>query len=171
MGQNPANQPRPALPDINGHVLRTLFDPAVRSDLTARVETLRPDSVRRWGRMSPHQAICHLSDGFRMVLGQKTAAPAKRPLSPALRWVALSLPFRWPRGVATMPEVEQGSGGTPPVDFDGDRDELLVLMNRFCARSGAATWPDHPMLGPMSERDWGRWAYRHLDHHLRQFGA
>jgi hypothetical protein len=31
-------------------------------------------------------------------------------------------------------------------------------------------WPAHPIFGKMSETDWMRWAYLHVDHHLRQFG-
>jgi len=61
--------------------------------------------------MSPHQAICHLSDGFRFGLGVKPAALRTNVFSPIMRVVALHLPLQWPHGVKTMPEVEQGVGG------------------------------------------------------------
>jgi len=149
----------------------TLFDPSTRHALEDRIEALQPDSVRHWGRMSPHQAMCHLSDGFRMALGERMPRPRLTVMSPLLRFVAISMPLRWPHRVKTMPEVEQGVGGTPPVEFDRDRRELLVLIDRLCARSGQQQWPDHPMFGSMRLAHWGRWGYRHLDHHLRQFGV
>ena len=51
------------------------LDTASRASLEARVRRLRPDSVRQWGRMTPHQAICHMSDAFRMSLNERQAAP------------------------------------------------------------------------------------------------
>lgn len=150
--------------------MSTLFDPSERATLVTRVRRLRPDSARQWGRMTPHQAVCHLADAFRFALGEKPAASAGTVMGPFMRWVALSLPMRWPHGVKTMPEMEQGIGGTPPLEFERDRAELLTLVDRFCARDRDAPWPAHPIFGAMQAHHWGRWGYRHLDHHLRQFG-
>ena len=49
-------------------------------------------------------------------------------------------------------------------------DETQQLLDKLAARKDAATWPDHPAFGSMTERDWGVLAYRHADHHFRQFG-
>lgn len=151
--------------------MNTLFDPNVRSSVEGRLRSLAPDSRRRWGRMTPHEAICHLSDGFRAALRQKTLAPVPGRLKPVMRFIALTLPVHWPRGIKTFPEVEQGVGGTPPAEFERDRHELLSLIARFCAARPDELAPEHPMFARMTRAHWGRWAYRHLDHHLRQFGA
>jgi hypothetical protein len=68
-----------------------------------------------------------------------------------------------------MPEMDQRAGGTPPGEFRDDLRELVDLMERFAVCEGG--WPRHPVFGVMSRNDWGRWGYRHTDHHLRQFGA
>ena len=68
-----------------------------------------------------------------------------------------------------MPEMDQRAGGTPPGEFRRDRAELVDLLRRFAARE--ADWPRHPLFGTMNRDDWSRWAWRHTDHHLRQFGA
>jgi len=47
------------------------------------------------------------------------------------RWLALYLPMKWPQGIATMPEMEQGVGGTAPVEFRRDRDGVVALIGRF----------------------------------------
>ena len=149
----------------------SLLDPDARRSVEARVHRLRPDSARRWGKMTPHQAICHLSDAFRMSLNEREVAPAPMAAKPLIRFVALWLPMPWPRGVIrTVPEVEQGVGGTPPGEFERDRAELLGLMSRFCAPGPGQRCSTHPVLGAMSTAAWGRWGYRHMDHHLRQFG-
>jgi hypothetical protein len=81
----------------------------------------------------------------------------------------LYAPLRWPSGVTTRPELAQDLGGTPPTDFIADVAELRTLMD-VVARHTGASWPPHPLFGPMSRRAWLRWGYLHVDHHLRQFG-
>ena len=151
--------------------MSTLLDDAARATIEARLRGLRQDSVRRWGRMTPHQTVCHLSDAFKMALNARPAAPVPTRFRPVVRFVALRLPLPWPRGrIKTVPEAEQGIGGTPPTEFERDRDELLTLISRFSEAEPQQRCTTHPILGPMSTDLWGRWAYRHMDHHLRQFG-
>ena len=50
------------------------------------------------------------------------------------------------------------------------RAELLTLMSRFGAAPESLRAATHPIFGTMSKTEWGRWGYRHVDHHLRQFG-
>jgi hypothetical protein len=149
----------------------SFFDPSVRAALEVRVRALRPDSPRQWGRMTSGQAICHLADGFRMALGEREVADVPMRFRPVIKFVALRLPLRWPKGIPTFRAIVQGGGGTPPADFEGDRQELLAQMARFASASDADLVPRHGMFGPMRRADWGIWAYRHLDHHLRQFAA
>jgi len=151
--------------------MSTIFDPAVRASLEARLRALGPASARQWGRMTPHEAICHLADAFRVALREKSAAPTPGRFKPLVRFVALRLPMRWPRDLKTLPEAEQGVGGTPPAEFERDRGDLLSLVDRFCAAAPGDLAPTHPIFDRMRRGDWGRWAYRHLDHHLRQFGV
>jgi hypothetical protein len=122
--------------------------------------------------MTPNQAICHMSDAFRMSLNERPVAPIETPFRPLIRFVALSLPLKWPRGrIKTVPETEQGVGGTPPTDFERDRAALLELMARFCTVGTNGYCPTHPIFGPMTTAAWKRWGYLHMDHHLRQFGV
>jgi hypothetical protein len=122
--------------------------------------------------MSAHQMICHLSDGCRMALGQTPVSSAAGPLPPALmKWIALSLPLRWPAGTPTRPEIDQACAGTKPGDFAADVAELEALLERVATRGKDEAWPTHPVFGRMSQTAWLRWAYLHMDHHLRQFGA
>jgi hypothetical protein len=149
-----------------------VLDDATSRRVGARVHQLRRDSVRQWGRMTPHQAICHLNDAFKLALNERPIADAVVPLKPVVKFIALQLPLRWPRGrIRTLPEAEQGIGGTPPGDFEQDRGELLALMARFCSAAAEQYCPKHPVFGPMTATQWRRWAYLHMDHHLRQFGV
>jgi hypothetical protein len=114
--------------------------------------------------------VCHLSDAFRMALGERPSADLPTTVRPVIKLVALYLPLKWPPGLKTVPEAEQGEGGTKPVEFARDVAELRTLMARFASARAPALNPTHPIFGGMSARSWGRWGYRHMDHHLRQFG-
>jgi hypothetical protein len=152
--------------------MHTLARERTRGEILRRLRALQPDSKRRWGRMSAHQMVCHLSDCCRMATGEKTVSYATGPLQRTLiKWIALYTPLRWPPGIATRPEVNQEVGGTPPGDFAADIATLEALVEAMSAQIGRHEWPPHPIFGPMSEAAWFRWAYLHMDHHLRQFGT
>ena len=148
-----------------------LHDPSAKVAILARLEGLEPDRPRVWGRMNAHQAVCHLNDSFEWAAGRRDAKPIKGPPIPAIvmKGVALYLPLPWPKGVPTMPEADQMKGGTPPGDFGDDRAQLVELIEEFAAAPEGKRRPPHPIFKSMSRTDWGRWAYRHVDHHLRQF--
>ena len=147
-----------------------IADPGQRAAILARLRKLAPNSPRQWGRMTPHQAVCHLSDAFRSMMGDKPVSSVATPFSRSvIKWVALRAPMQWPHGVKTMPEVDQEIGGTKPAEFARDRQELEVLMEQFVAREGRNLQP-HPMFGCLTPTEWRRWGWLHMDHHLRQFG-
>ena len=149
--------------------MRTLADPNVRAACRDRILRLDPAASPKWGRMTARQMVCHLSDSFRVGMGEKYASPATNLLQRTLlKWIALRAPLQWPHGVPTRPEIEQGRGGTPPAEWERDRAQLIELMDAFAERQ---TFGVHPGLGKMSRRDWLTWGYRHVDHHLRQFGV
>ncbi len=150
--------------------MKTLSQESAQREVLTRVAALRADSARRWGKMTCHQTICHLSDAFLLPLGEKQASPVRLPIPRGLaKWGALYVPLKWPKGVATRPEMEQGVGGTPPAEFLEDREKLVVLIGRFAEAREFGV--GHPIFGAMSPKDWMRWGYLHSDHHLRQFGV
>ena len=88
-----------------------------------------------------------------------------------VRWLAFYAPLKWPHGVPTMPENDQERDGTPPENFKRDLDALVTMIGRLTSEQRDFQWQRHPLFGEMSERDWMRWGYLHIDHHLRQFGV
>ena len=152
--------------------MKTLADAQDKAELLTRLQKVGPDSRRRWGRMSPHQMVCHLSDSFRAVMGLRPTSPADNIFYRTIvKWIALYSNMEWPKGVPTRPEVDQEVAGTKPVEFQKDMADLEVLVTRFAAVERDFEWGRHPLFGRMTEREWRRWGYLHVDHHLRQFGA
>jgi uncharacterized protein DUF1569 len=152
--------------------MRTLGRERDQAEVLRRLRALHQDSVGRWGRMSAHQMVCHLSDGYRLLTGERTTQLAPTPLPRLMmRWIALYAPMRWPAGIPTTPELDQDVGGTRPADFNADVAELEKLLRAVATQRGRFAGYPHPIFGRMSESAWLRWAYLHADHHLRQFGV
>jgi hypothetical protein len=57
-------------------------------------------------------------------------------------------------------------------DFLTEQQRLLGLLQRFTAGgpSGCTRHP-HSFFGPLTPAEWAELMYKHLDHHLRQFGV
>ena len=152
--------------------MNTLADERNKAEILRRLKAVRPDTPRRWGRMSAHQMVCHLTDACRMATGEKPVSRASGVLQrTVVKWIALYTPLPWPSGILTRPEIDQEASGTCPTDFAADVAELEALVEVLTAEKRRFAWPSHPIFGRMSEADWLRWAYLHMDHHLRQFGA
>jgi hypothetical protein len=151
--------------------MKTLSDPQSRQEIHTRLAAVLPDTPRRWGKMNAAQMICHVSDAFLGVMGDKPVAPASGlNLWPMMTWFVLYAPFKWPHGVPTRPEMDQLIAGTRPCQFDADMRTLLAAFDKFTAQPRAFQFRPHPMFKELSEKDWMRWGYLHCDHHLRQFG-
>jgi Protein of unknown function (DUF1569) len=149
---------------------RSFNNAADVDEVIGRLARLEPASPRQWGTMTAHEMVCHLSDSFLAVLGDRPASPAETWLSrTVVRWIALHTPLPWPHGVPTRPEVNPKLLGTKPAEFARDREKVSSLVRRFVepgTRCGR-----HPGFGALTRDEWMIWGYRHLDHHLRQFGV
>ena len=150
--------------------MKSLLNARDRNTVLDRLAKINADAQPTWGTMSAHQMICHLSDSLRAASNEKYISPSttffKRTI---LKPLALWVPIPWPHGFKTRPEMDQQQGGTPPVEFTSDLDELRILYERFCAQEGE--FAPHAMFGQMSRTERMRYTYLHFDHHLRQFGV
>jgi hypothetical protein len=150
--------------------MKTWFDASDRRAVVGRLDGLKPTSTPRWGRMTAHQTLCHLADPIRVALGEKVAAPVSGPLRvPGLRHAVVWI-LPWPKGAPTAPDFLAGKGMTKPTNFQRDKRTLLILFDRLASLSDKGPIPEHPLFGAIGRSGWGRLMWRHVDHHLRQFG-
>ena len=147
----------------------SLFDDAVRDRVLARLEALRPDTPRQWGKMDAAQALSHCALALETATGDATLS---RPLFAKL----LGGLFR----TSMLSDKPYGKDGPThpqlvvkePREFAKEKARLVAAIRKFHAGgpAAAARYP-HALLGRMSGDDWDRAMLKHLDHHLRQFGA
>jgi hypothetical protein len=150
--------------------MKTVADGAALRSLIDRLNALEPDSRRRWGTLTAHEMLCHIGDATDMVLGTR---PRKQPLRarrrPLVKWLWLWFPLPWPHGIPTNPLHDPRAEGTRPSAFGKDLARAVAGIQRVASAAGDLD-PAHGFFGTMTVRDWQRWAYRHTDYHLRQFG-
>ncbi len=150
-------------------VPRSLRDPVGRQSILDRLARLSPSSQRLWGRMETPQLLPHLATGLRFALDeQKMEGSTPGPFRAAIfRTLAIHL-LPWPKGKIQAPK---GAFSTPSAGWERDRQIVKELINRFAAAPNGNLAAVHPVFGRMSPHDWDVLQYRHLDHHLRQFGV
>ena len=130
---------------------------------------LRPDSGRQWGTMNPGQMLAHCSAWMEMAAGLKSTP--RSFLGRIFGRLAKSSilnekPVR--RNMPTDPCLIANE----ERDFSAERERLREWVDRFAAAGpGGCTRHPHSFFGPMTPSEWSRLAYKHLDHHLRQFGV
>ena len=149
----------------------TLAKPESRNACLTRLARLDSTAKPRWGRMTAHQMVCHLNDSFSVGAGTRHASSASSFLQRTVVEMGRAAHHFVPLAVtASRPgrKFELGRGGTPPSDWESDHSALLRSITEFADRQ---TFGIHPLFGEMSSRDWLAWGYKHVDHHLRQFGV
>ncbi len=144
----------------------TLLNPRDREAILERLHRLQPASTPRWGRLSAPTLLCHLADQLRVGLGD---VPVRRtdtlPRRTIFKWLVVYTPLRPPPGkIETAPEML----ATAPTTWENDLAQVEALVGRLATTPTAAP---HPFFGPLTHEGWGRLAWKHLDHHLRQFGC
>jgi hypothetical protein len=147
--------------------MKSVFNPAVHRELHERVQRLQPQQRPQWGRMSATQMVAHLADSLRMASGELEVAPKRVPIRfpPLKQLVLYVLPI--PKELPTAPELI----ARKPGDWTAEVADLREQLNGLVERGGEALAPSHPAFGTLSQRQWGVLVYRHMDHHLRQFGV
>jgi hypothetical protein len=153
--------------------VKNLFDPAAVNEIEQRVQQLRPESRRQWGSMEVAQALAHCTSSLEMALGTLPVKRARFPFNAIGRLIKpLVLRENQPmrRNSPSSPELFATDRGT--CEFASEQSRLIAAIERFASDGPAAgTRQPHPFFGPLQPKEWAILMYKHLDHHLRQFGA
>src|SRR5262249_29985174 len=149
--------------------MENLFNPPDRAALERRLAALQASSDRQWGKMNPAQMLAHCAGAMEMACGDapKKQAFIGKLLAPFVRSTLLGeKPMG--RNAPTDPALRISD----ERDFAAERVRLTALVDKFCRLGPAAAGEQtHAFLGRLSGDEWGRLMYKHLDHHLRQFGT
>jgi hypothetical protein len=150
-------------------MVNSLFIPTDREALSLRLAALEPGAQRQWGKMDPAQMLRHCALSLVDPLGER---PVKQVflgklVTPFIRRAVFGdQPFR--RNSPTDPAYVVSA----PPDFEAERTRLATLIDQVVQRGPAKVeGVVHPFFGRLRGAEWGTLIYKHLDHHLRQFGV
>ena len=149
--------------------MRNLFEPADRQSILERLAALSPGATRQWGKMDPAQMMAHCSVAMEAATGDK---PLKHSLIGKIFAPFVKKSFLGEKPFGKDSPTDPTFIVADMRDFAKEKEHLTSLIARFCqsgpSEAGKYT---HSFLGKISGDDWGIVMYKHLDHHLRQFGA
>lgn len=145
-----------------------IFEQDRTDEIINRIQQLRPDSEPLWGKMNVTQMLAHCSSFQDIATGDLTSARS---------WLGMVIgrfvkPLFYndkplPQNMSTIPDIMI----TDERDFELERESLIQKIITF-QHNGRDQWTaSHPFFGKLSSDEWGKGIYKHLDHHLRQFGV
>jgi hypothetical protein len=149
--------------------MNSLFDPAENERILGRIRKLTPASNAQWGKMNVTQMLTHCQQPLRVVYGE---LKLKRNLMGVLfgkmikRMLLKDEPYK--PGLPTAKEFII----TDTREFEKEKNALMTLVQRFSKQGPEGISKDpHPLFGKMTPSEWDFMQWKHLDHHLRQFGT
>jgi hypothetical protein len=149
--------------------MKNLFEHTAVVEIEGRLTHLRSDSTRVWGKMNAGQMLAHCSGWMDMASGidnQPRVFIGRIFGRLAKSSILKEEPIR--RNMPTDKSLVRTGGH----DFEMERAGLLEKIHSF-ASGGPERCTKHPhvFFGTMTPEEWATMGYKHLDHHLRQFGV
>ena len=149
--------------------MKNLFNPTDTQEILSRIERLTPEAQRRWGKMEVAQMLAHCAALLSIARGLDN--PKRSWLGVLLGWAVKGKFF----GPSPHPKNSPTGSGLVVTDkkhFEEEKKKLIVHIQAF-AEGGpeACTRHPNPFFGKLTPEEWAQGQYKHLDHHLQQFGV
>ena len=149
--------------------MNNLFDRDSVHEILDRIDKLQSTARPNWGKMNVAQMLAHCSACMDMATGQlnlprsfigRILGPIAKPIYTNEKPLSKNSP--------TARELVCANAD----DFAREQEQLRAKVQQFFAGGEAkCTRHPHPFFGPLTPQEWSRGSYKHLDHHLRQFGV
>jgi len=147
--------------------MHSIFNKADNNLIIARIHKLTPESKALWGKMTVDQMLKHTEAAVAVAFSEKELKInfLMKLLGKLLKNKVFTNDFR--KNSPTAPEfvfVDQ-------YDFEASKTALIKQFSRFAEGESSITLTVHPFWGKMTSADWNTLMWKHVDHHLSQFGV
>ena len=150
--------------------MKSIFNPEVTSEITNRINKLTPDSQPQWGKMSVDQMLAHCCVSYENVyddIHPKPGAFKALLLKLVVKNIVVSeKPFK--RNLRTAPEFIMKDA----KNFEAEKKRLLEYISKT-QQLGESYFDgkESRSFGKLKKNEWNNMFYKHLNHHLGQFGV
>lgn len=150
--------------------MKDIFDLSVTAEVIARINRLTAASKPQWGRMAVGQMLAHCCKPYEMLFD-----PSAPRMSPIARFFAKV----FAKKMVVGPAPYRRNGPTAPAfrivdtrDFAVEKERLIGFLHKT-QQLGRQHFDgkESPSFGPLTAAEWNTLFYKHLDHHLTQFGV
>ena len=145
--------------------MKSIFDKTTRDELIIRINALDENSRPQWGKMNVYQMLKHCTLWEEMLLGKKQYRQSflgrlfgKIALKSMLKDEPMKL------NLPTVPSFKISGNG----DVTTAKAEWVNLIGEHGQKKSSGFV--HPFFGKLTQEQAGKMAYKHIDHHLKQFG-
>jgi len=149
--------------------MKTLFQPDAVDELISRIDKLQPTSSRQWGKMDVAQMMAHCSAALDMAAGRVNPPRILigRVIGPLVKPI-----FTNEKPASKNSPTDKHLVVSDARDFAREQEQLKTRLRQFHqGGEERCTRHPHPFFGTLTPQDWSRGMYKHVNHHLRQFGA
>ena len=146
--------------------IKNLFDSSVKQGIVSRINKLTLQSQRQWGKMDVAQMLAHCQMPLGVAVGKHKLKGSFfiKLIGPLFKKKLFDdKPYK--QGLPTDKSFKM----TDPKDFEKEKQNLIQMINDF----SETTMSDepHPFFGKLTKEEWSKGTWKHMDHHLRQFGV
>lgn len=149
--------------------MKNLFDQQTTKTIIQRIHTLNPSMIPLWGKMSVTQMLTHSSLALQVALGEmqlKRTLMGRLLGGMAKKKLLDAHPFGKNYPTAKEFIIKEDK------NFEEEKQKLIDCIQRFSSGGAAGvSKAPHPFFGKMTADEWSYSGWKHLDHHLRQFGV
>ena len=147
--------------------LKNIFDPSVKQEIVDRINKLTPQTQPQWGKMNVSQMLAHLQVPMGVAIGKHKLKRTLfgRIVGPMAKSILYNdKPFKH-----HLPTDRSFVMTGQEKDFEKEKQNLIITVNNFSEQNMVDE--PHPFFGKLTKEQWSKGTWKHLDHHLQQFGV
>jgi|SRR5690606_1435942 len=149
--------------------MKTIFDQSIRNQLIERIKQINENHQAAWGKMNVFQMLQHNTYWNAWILGKNKATYKQSLLGKIFGKMALNKMLKDEKPFdKNVPTSRQFKAKKLSGDLTSEKAKWIYLIQEYENFSNPGFI--HDFFGKMNKEQIGRLAYKHTDHHLRQFG-
>ncbi|MDG4716925.1 DUF1569 domain-containing protein [Winogradskyella marincola] len=147
--------------------MKSIFEENAYKEIKGRLENLNENAKANWGKMNVGQMVWHCQGPLNIILEKEDYGMKPSWLAKVFFKKSLYNDKPWKKGLPTAKFLKTRED----KNFNSEKAKLEALLDETYKHKDKSEWNPHPAFGYFTAQQWGQMQYKHLDHHLKQFGV